>query len=94
MIHKLPDNVVEYFEDSGMLCAICGEPFMVKAKYWTEYDCVWADELNGVMHEGCAEGKIAYLENEGSCQVCVKNGTTNCPATITATSSCFESRYK
>jgi len=98
MIHKLPDNVVEYLEYSEVVCAICDEPFGCSDELYgpDEYDCVWADELNGVMHEGCAESEIAYLENEGNCQVCIKNGTIGCPGDVTGKRQydCFESRYK
>lgn len=96
MIHKLPDNVVEYLEDREVVCAVCGEP-LVCDEYSDvpgEYDCVWADELVGVMHEGCAEQEIAYLEDEKNCQICVNKGRLCCLGFSTATHDCFESRYK
>ena len=94
MIHKLPDNVVEYIYDSDLDCAVCGEPFgcIDDPVLPDEYDCVWADELNGLSHEGCAEREINRMECEEDCRVCVKNRTTICPSSPNR--RCFESRYK
>jgi hypothetical protein len=93
MIHKLPDNAAEYVRDSGLNCAICGEPFQIGECPDAVYDCVWADELYGLLHESCAEDKIAEMEARQDCEVCVKNGTTKCTGDCW-TRDCFESRYK
>lgn len=100
MIHKLPDNVVEYIHDSGLDCAVCGDPFSYNDDpvLPDEYDCVWADELHGLIHKGCAEDEIAEMEARQDCEVCVKNGTNDCPGfpgtVLLTTNDCFESRYK